>query len=276
MDKQAARIFRDKPETLPLPPAAMLPPEEIQRLRRASGVAVVELAGRDSVAAALKAVDEMGLNILVPTYVYTGSEHGAWDEVPQAWQRLRDRLPAGVELTPLLVMGSPRFWRALNGRYLQELTRRFGFSPVCPGCHLYLHAARIPLAKRLGGVVVVAGERLSHDGREKLNQVAPAQEAYQELFRGFGLELDLPLAHVSSGREIEEILGLSWPESGDQLGCVFSGNYLEPGGAQGVSLDSLRSYFQRFALPLAQEVTAAYLEGQTPDHLSLAGGLLSA
>ncbi|MCF8040532.1 MAG: hypothetical protein K9K65_04465 [Desulfarculaceae bacterium] len=276
MDETAARIFRDKPEALPLPPAEMLPPAVVKRLRRESGVAVVELAGRDSVAAALRAAREMGLTTLVPTYVYTGSEHGSWDEVPQAWQRLRGRLPAGVELTPLLVMGSPRFWRALNGRYLQELTRRFGFCPVCPGCHLYLHAARIPLAKHLGGVPVVAGERLSHDGRDKLNQVAPAQEAYQELYRGFGLELALPLAQVTSGREIEDILGLPWPEGGDQLGCVFSGNYLEPGGALGVSPDSLTAYFQRFALPLAQDVTAAYLDGQAPEHLALAGGLLAA
>lgn len=276
MDQQATRIFRDKPEAMPLPPTQVLPREEIQRLKRESRVAVVELAGRDSVAAALKAVDEMGLSILVPTYVYTGSEYGAWDEVPQAWQRLRGRLPTTVELTPLLVMGSPRFWRALNGRYLQELTRRFGFSPVCPGCHLYLHAARIPLAARLGGVPVVAGERLSHDGREKLNQVTRAQAAYQELYRGFGLELALPLAQVTSGREIEDILGLPWPEGGDQLGCVFSGNYLEPDGSLAVPTQNLDDYFQRFALPLAQRVIAAYLEGQSPDHLALAKGLLSA
>ena len=276
MDQQAARIFRDKPEALPLPPAEMLPPAELERLRAASGVALVELAGRDSVAAALKAVGEMGLTILVPTYVYTGSEHGAWEEAPQARQRLRGRLPDTVELTPLLVMGSPRFWRALNGRYLQELTRRFGFSPVCPGCHLYLHAARIPLAVRLGGVPVVAGERLSHDGREKLNQLAPAQAAYQELYRGFGLELALPLAQVTSGLEIEDILGLPWPEGGDQLGCVFSGNYLEPDGSLAVPTQNLDDYFQRFALPLAQRVTTAYLEGQSPDHLALAKGLLSA
>jgi hypothetical protein len=213
----------------------------------------------------------MGLKILAPTYVYTGSEHGGWNQVPQAWRRLKDRLPSGVELAPLMVMGSPRFWRALNGRHLQELTRRFGFSPVCPGCHLYLHAARIPLARLLGGVPVVAGERLSHDGRDKLNQVAD-----QELYRRFGLELALPLAQVSSGREIEDILGLPWPEGGDQLGCVLSGNYLETGGGLSVPRESLGEYFQSFALPLAQAVTAAYLEGRTPDHLALAAGLLPA
>lgn len=275
MQQTAERVYRDKPEALPLPPD-LLVPEELERLRRASGVAVVELAGRDSVAAALKAVDEAGFKTLIPTYVYTGSEHGSWEEVPQAWRRLRHALPEAVELTDLLVMGSPRFWRALNGRYLQELTRRYGFSPVCPGCHLYLHAARIPLAQSLGGVPVVAGERLSHDGREKLNQVAPAQKAYQELFHGYGLELALPLAQVTDGREIEKILGLPWPEGGEQLGCVFSGNYLDPQGALRVSLESLEAYFREFALPLASLVTTAYLEGRTPDHLALAQGLLSA
>jgi hypothetical protein len=276
MPQTAERVYRDKPEALPLPPNELLPPKELKRLRRASGVAVVELAGRDSVAAALKAVGESGLKILVPTYVYTGSEHGAWEEVPQAWRRLRHALPEAVELTDLLVMGSPRFWRALNGRFLQELTRRYGFSPVCPGCHLYLHAARIPLAQSLGGVPVVAGERLSHDGREQLNQAAPAQAAYRELYRGFGLELALPLAQVTDGREIEKILGLPWPEGGEQLGCVFSGNYLDLQGALRVSLESLEAYLRDFALPLAAVITTAYLEGRTPDHLTLAQGVLSA
>ncbi|MBU1276551.1 MAG: hypothetical protein KJ720_14345 [Proteobacteria bacterium] len=276
MDSSCEQVFLNKPETLPQPPAWMLPPEEVERLRQAPGLAIVELAGRDSVAAALKAVEERGLKTLVPTYVYTGSEHGQWGEVPQAWRRLSGRLPAGVELTPLLVMGSPRFWRALNGRHLQELSRRFGFSPVCPGCHLYLHAARIPLARRLGNAPVVAGERLSHDGREKLNQVASAQDAYQELYRRFGQELMLPLAGIIRGREVENILGLPWPEGAGQLGCVFSGNYLETDGSLAVPPRSLRAYFDSFALPLAVQVVEAYLRGEPPEYLTLARRLLSA
>ena len=269
-DPRVEQIFLDKPETLDGPPDWMLPPELQERLLKAPRPAVVELAGRDSVAAALKAVREEGLKTLVPTYVYTGSEYGQWDAVPQAWERLASRLPAGVELAPLLVLGSPRFWRALNGRYLQVLSQRYGFSPLCPGCHLYLHAARIPLARRLGGVPVVAGERLSHDGRQKLNQVAVSQKAYRQLFQAFGLELMLPLAEVESGEQVERLLGLPWAEGGEQLGCVLSGNYLEPSGSLEVDSAQLESYFQDFALPLCQGVVRAYLDGRPADPLRLA------
>ncbi|MCF8033073.1 MAG: hypothetical protein K9K66_16065 [Desulfarculaceae bacterium] len=269
------QVFLNKPELPQDLPAWMLPPEMVSRVAATPGAALVELAGRDSVAAALKAVEEAGLKLLVPTYVYTGSEYGRWQEVPRAWERLAGRLPSGVELTPLLVMGSPRLWRALNGRHLQTLTRRFGFSPVCPGCHLYLHAARIPLAKALGGIPVVAGERLSHDGRQKLNQVAASLKAFRQLYEHFGLELLLPLAEVESGRAVEEILGLDWPEGGEQLGCVFSGNYLEPEGELAVSPERLADYFERFALPLARRTVRGWLEDASPDPMAEASELLA-
>lgn len=276
MDPRLDDIFLNKPEMLIDLPGWMLPPGEIERLRTSPGLALVELAGRDSVAAALRAVDEQGFMTLLPTYLYTGSEHGAWSAVQQAWQRLAGCLPLGVELAPLLVMGSPGFWQAINGRYLQELAARFGFSPVCPGCHLYLHAARLPLSRLLGGAPVIAGERLSHDGRQKLNQVAVAQDAYQALYAHFGVELLLPLKEIASGREVEHILGLKWAENGDQLSCVFSGNYLSPSGELAVELTSLATYFANFALPLAKQVMEAYLQGRVPDHLALARRLLGA
>ncbi len=275
-DHRLAEVFLDKPDLPDRLPEWMLSSEHLDHLRQADGVAVVELAGRDSVAAALKAVSEEGLKTLVPTYVYTGSEYGQWAEVPRAWERLADRLPAGVELTPLLVLGWPRLWRALNGRHLQTLMRRFGFSPLCPGCHLYLHALRIPLAQSLGGVPVVAGERLSHDGRQKLNQVAASQKAYRQLYHAFGLELMLPLAEVESGEQVEEILGLAWPEGGEQLGCVLSGNYLEPGGSLEVPAERLGDYFDAFALPLVRRAVEGRLADEERDPLTLAADLLEA
>ena len=277
MDPRLEQIFLNKPEMPGPPPPWMLPAEEeVERLTGAPGVAVVELAGRDSVAAALLAVEQAGLKTLVPTYVYTGSECGQWADVPRAWERLAGRLPAGVELTPLLVLGWPRLWRALNGRHLQSLVARYGFSPVCPGCHLYLHAMRIPLARLLGGAPVVAGERLSHDGRQKLNQVAESQRAYRRLFQGFGLELMLPLAEMESGEQVEAILGLDWPEGGEQLGCVFSGNYLETDGSLAVPPQRLDAYFEGFALPLAQKAMEGCLAGEPGDPLREAAALLEA
>ncbi len=263
-----AGIFRDKPELVPPLPAWMLPPPAA-----AGDTALVELAGRDSVAAALALAGQGHIKRLVPCYAYTGSEYGAFAEVERAWRRLRGLAPAGVEVTPLLLMGSPRFWRALNGRFLAELVRRFGLVPVCVGCHLYLHALRIPLARSLGAPVI-AGERERHDGRIKLNQVAPALDAYAGLCAEFGVELLLPLRQVADGGRVVEILGLDWPEGGEQLGCALSGNYVCIDGDVDWDPGRLAAYLEGFALPLARRVVAAWLAGRVPDHLAWAKDLL--
>jgi hypothetical protein len=270
-----AEVFLNKPELVWPLPEWMLPQREMARLRGLGGVGVVELAGRDSVAAALLAVSQGGLTTLVPTYVYTGTEYGPWSQVTQAHERLRLSLPPQVELLPLLVFGSPRFWQAMNGRFLGFLQERYGFCTACLGCHLYLHALRLPLALALGPAAIIAGERESHDGRVKVNQLAPCLDAYQGLAGSFGVELSLPLRKTERGQEVEGLLGLDWAEGGDQLGCALSGNYNDPQGQARANPQGMSGFFQEFALPLASQAVAAYVEGRQPDHLALAAKLLA-
>lgn len=269
-----SRIFRDKPELVIGIINEYLDGSEVKRLTGKPGLAIVELAGRDSVAAALAAVEKRGLDTLLPTYVYTGSEHGPFAWIEEALSRLASRLPAGVELLEPLIMGSPDFWRALNGGLLGELNRRYGLSPACVGCHLYLHAVRIPLARHLGlggkGAPIISGERESHDNKVKLNQVAPALNAYAGLCAEFGVELLLPIRQVDEGARIEEILGLAWPEGGDQVGCVLSGNYRGCNGEVKYEPDALVAFLNEFALPLTRQVLNEYLAGGTPNHMDLA------
>lgn len=274
MQQSWERLFRDKPEGMMRFKDDPQASAGLERLAGRPGLAIVELAGRDSVAAALAAAGRGGLEAFLPTYVYTGSEYGPFSWVEEALKRLAARLPAGIELLPPLVFGSPGFWRALNGRLLGELNRRYGFPTVCLGCHLYLHAARIPLARALGqggqGAPIISGERESHDGKLKLNQVAPALEAYAALCAEFGVELMLPIRREASGRRIQEILGLAWPEGGEQLGCVLSGNYRDMAGGAPHDPAALEAYLQEFALPVAREVVAEYLAGNEPPHLDIA------
>jgi hypothetical protein len=238
-------------------------------------VAVVEMAGRDSVAAALKAAREVGYRHLLPTYVYTGSEYGDWQTVPDAVACLAAGLPAETELHPLLVLGWPRLWQALCGRFVGELTHRLGLSTICPGCHLYLHMARAPLARALGNAPVIAGERESHDGRLKLNQLGVSLDAYQRAMAGLGLELTLPLRYLEQGGEITRILGDDWPEGGRQMACVLSGNYLDPEGNLSFEPAALSAYLDKFALPLATASLEAELQGREVDPVTLGARVLS-
>jgi hypothetical protein len=278
MPSGPSEIFRDKPELIIGIINDYLDSAEVKRLAGKPGLAIVELAGRDSVAAALAAVKQHGLEILLPTYVYTGSEHGPFSWVEEAHARLASRLPAGVKLLKPLVVGSPGFWRALNGGLLGELSQRYGFPPVCVGCHLYLHAARIPLARHLGvggkGVPIISGERESHDNKLKLNQVAPALDAYAGLCAEFGVELMLPIRQVDQGARIEEILGLAWPEGGEQVSCVLSGNYRGCGGEINYNPDALMDFLDEFALPLTRRILIEYLAGGIPKHMDLATKLM--
>lgn len=273
-DQALADTFRDKPELIWPLPAWQMSPELLIELRDSPRVAVVEMAGRDSVAAALRATAESGFSDLVPTYVYTGSEHGPWDTVGEAWLRLHQRLPAEVSLHPLLVYGSPLLWRALNGRFAGELMARHGLPIFCVGCHLYLHALRLPLALALGGAPIVAGERESHDGRVKINQLAASLNAYRGLTLNWAVDLLLPLRHVTSGREVESWLGRPWPEGGEQLGCVLSGNYRDPGGRATYSERGLTDYLDGFALPLVKSWLTELLAGRPRDPVQLAADFL--
>lgn len=150
-------------------------------------------------------------------------------------------------------LGDPEFWRDLCGRPLGFAAERYGFVPPCVGCHLYLHAVRIPLALKYGARAVVSGERESHDGRIKWNQVPSVLDLYRDFAAEFGIELLLPLRHVASGKEVEEILRFPWPEGGEQMGCVLSGNYLdEEGRTLGLSEEAILRYLRHYALPRAR------------------------
>jgi hypothetical protein len=121
--------------------------------------------------------------------------------------------------------------------------------------------------------VVVAGERESHGGLVKLNQIPTALDAYVGLLSRFDVELSLPLRYVSSGAEIEEIVGTGRRESEGQLGCVLSQNYRDADGAVPYDEDAVRRFLDEFALPLAERAANAYLAGERPDYEALARGV---
>lgn len=275
MDPRYREILLERAELVTAFPAWMLPAETVERLRAAANAAVVEIAGRDSLAAALRAAAEGDYDLFLPAVAYAGTEFGDWRQPFEKVEYLRERLSAGVEVLAPVVMGAPELWRLLCGRYVLAQYRRFGFYTPCIGCHVYLHALRVPLAKMTGCRVVAAGERENHDGLVKLNQIPTTLDAYVELLARFGVELSLPLRHVSSGAEIEEIVGAEGRESEGQLECVLSQNYRDADGAVPYDEDAVHRFLGEFALPLAERALNAYLAGERPDYEALARGLFN-
>ena len=259
-------LFLNKPECIIDFPDWMLSKDQINMFRNIEGLAIVEMAGRDSVAAAIKSVEEKGFTDLLPTYVYTGTEYGNWESVINAVERLTMRVGENVHIHDLLVFGSPLFWKALNGRYIAEFIKKYGFNTPCIGCHLYLHSSRIPLSVLLGNRPVITGERESHDGGEKINQISEALNAYERIGKKFNAPIHMPLRYIREGKKIEKIIGTDWKQGGDQLECVLSGNYKDTQGRNTIKKRDAVNFLDNFALPVAEKIIGVYLEGSVPDH----------
>ena len=242
----------------------------IEQLLDHPRAAIVELAGRDSVAAAIKAVEEHSFTAIVPTYVYTGTEYGNWNHVIEAFKNLNQRISKEIRIIDLLVFGSPKFWHALNGRFLSILTNKFGFITACVGCHMYLHSVRIPTARRLGNIPIISGERELHNDKVKINQTSPSLDAYKALAEKFEVELLYPLRNISDRKEIDKLVGETWEEGERQLKCSLGGSYRPADGNLDLNSDQLNKYFTDFASPVTVEIIEAYLKKEVPNHLEIA------
>jgi len=272
---QLKEIYCNKSECVINLPEWLLPIGKINEYSSNRHLAIAEIAGRDSIAAAIKSVEEEKFTDLLPTFVYTGTEYGPWSSVVQAVERLSKQLPK-IRIHNLVVMGSPDFWRALNGRFISILIEKYGFYTPCIGCHLYLHSIRIPLAINIGNVPIISGERERHNGNIKVNQTAGALDFYKKLSEDFGIQLLLPLRHIQKGSHIEEILEYHWQEGKEQLGCTLSGNYRRLDREHNIRSHQVQRYMEEFALPCTKKIIESYAAGDVPNHIDMALQVLNA
>lgn len=259
INKRLLEILANKPDLVTDFPKWMLPNSTIKKIRKSENTAIAEIAGRDSIAAAMRACEMRLIKAIVPTIAYTGTEYGNWVIPFENVKIMHDKLQPKIKVFDPIFIGSPKFWWTLCGRYATHLTKRFNFYSHCVGCHLYFHAIRIPIAKKLQVNLVIGGERESHDGKIKINQIKVALDAYQAFLRKFNIELFLPLRHIKFGKEIETTIGDVWDEGGQQLECVLSKNYQEPDGGVLLNEESLRQFFDEFALKKAEDIINGYL-----------------
>jgi hypothetical protein len=189
-------------------------------------LAIVEISGADSIAAALRFAESAPGVALVPTYVSTGTEFGSFSAIEGNVDFLRTELERRAigPLGELVRASDPALWRALNGKPAGRLVELFGAWLPCVGCHLYLHLMRIPIARQTGADIVVSGERVRHGQRTKANQRADTLRAYAHVLAHAGLDLQFPVEAVTEASGIAEALGPDWPGGSPQLDCVLKGN----------------------------------------------------
>jgi hypothetical protein len=260
MDTRLLELLSDKPDLVSVFPDWMLSSSAIDEIRTTEDVAIAEIAGRDSIAAVILACELRPVKAVVPTIAYTGTEYGRWKTPFEKTEILKERLERnGIKVFDPVVVGSPKIWWALCGKETAQLIQQFGFLPHCVGCHLYFHAIRIPLAKKLRSNLIIGGEREAHNGKIKINQIKISLDAYQVFVKKFDIELLLPLRHIASGEEIEAIIGMQWDEGGQQLECVLSKNYRQRDGSVIVNEESITRFFYEFAFDTAEKNIQEYL-----------------
>ena len=240
------------------------------RTQPVGSVAVVAIAGRDSVAAILKALlDDDIIRIIIPTSIGTGTEYGDASVIADANTFLRTRieklrsegrLSHEIEVLDVTRFGSPEIWASLNGAPAATLNELFGMNSPCLACHLYVHLARIPLCLDLGVTKLISGERDTHDGRIKLSQTIDSIDAEVRILAHAGIDFICPL-RTMSGEGIGELVP-NWAEGKKQLECVHSKNYLLPDGSVAYDRATHQKYIQEFFEPAGLDIVDAWLSAR--------------
>jgi hypothetical protein len=220
-------------------------------------LAIVEIAGRDSVAAAVAAVREHGYRTLVPTIAFTGTETGDRQAPMRAVRVLRGLLGERVHVREPIALSDPALWSAMNARPAAEIQQRFGVYSPCLACHLYLHLLRVPLAWSEDGAPVIAGERETHDGRIKLSQTPASIAATERVLAHAGVRLLEPV-RTMSGEQVAELVGGDWDQKAGQLGCQLSGNYVNFDGSVTYDETGHERYLAEYFEPVGRAVIDAW------------------
>lgn len=231
-----------------------------------SPLAIVEIAGRDSVAAAVAAVRDRGFATLLPTIAFTGTESGDRQAPYRAVETLRTLLAEQAEVLEPVALTYPTLWSAMNATPADEIRSRFGVYSQCLACHLYLHLLRVPLAWEHGSAPIVSGERDSHDGRVKLSQTPDGIDSARRVLAYAGVELLEPVRHAS-GDDVAALVGGGWEQGHGQMGCVYSGNYVGPDGCVRYDESGYARYLTEFFEPLGCAIVDAWREEGTPPEI---------
>lgn len=220
-------------------------------------IAIAEIAGRDSVAAAVAAVRHHRFEAVLPTIGFTGTETGDKEAPRRAANRLRGILAGEAQVLDPVPLADPALWSAMNAHPMAEVLKRYGVCSPCLACHLYLHLLRVPLAWSHGNAAVISGERDSHDGKVKLSQTAASIDAAIRVLGYAGITLLSPIRSMS-GAEIEALVGSDWRQGEQQMGCQLSGNYVALDGSVSYDKDGYARYLAEFFEPVGRAVIDAF------------------
>lgn len=224
-----------------------------------------EFAGRDSVAAIIKAIESPSINYILPIASFSPTEYGNFDSLESNYKQMVNRIETlygdKKVIFPLAFYSNHDLWSIINGRFLDHILKKYGFYTPCIGCHAYLHLIRILISLKIGKKVI-SGERESHDGKIKINQSSESIDTYINIADYFGAEMITPIRYMKNGHEVEELIGWNWEEGQDHQSCAFSGNYSNIYGQVYYDKNKTSEYLNDFLYPICTLLGDLILENE--------------
>jgi hypothetical protein len=222
-----------------------LPPDILQ-----SDIFIADIAGKDSIAALIRVLDENPSAIIIPSVIDLACEYGDKNQYFEVLSNLYDKFnKERHRVLPGIVSHANDFWRALAGGHIQESIRLYGFYSPCIACHLVMHIIRIRIASYLGLQNVISGERELHANKEKINQLDFVIDFYNSIYAAMGIKHHLPLRYIIDNDEINKVIDIN-EVIYNQLNCLFTGNYYQKGTSEfAMDIGRVREYIDSY-LPL--------------------------
>ncbi|MDI6800355.1 MAG: hypothetical protein QMD53_06845 [Actinomycetota bacterium] len=235
-------------------------PQLKSKIAKATKPALAEISGKDSLATAIRGFEMSQFDLLLPTFVNLNVEYGDRMVLTRNIRYLQERVkklaPLGKSWLVLepITMEEPELWQALSGRFNSLSIQRFGSFSPCLGCHLFVHLLRAPLAWELGIDTMITGERQSHHGRVKINQLSSVLDRYESVMDYAGIKLISQLRYTISNGDIDLIMGKDFKDEDNQLKCILEDNYRDLNDAAIADESGASRYLDEFAVPFARAV----------------------
>lgn len=252
---QYLQFYAEKPDIFGAIPDKLLDGDLRRELQSIPRVAVAVLDGWGAGDGLAECIGKFKPDAVLPTIAYTGTEYGSVTALLRNVAQLRKFVEKKlhVYMPAPVVLGAPRFWRALNISQSEALRNRFALAGACVGCTLYRMAIRVPLCRLLNADLLLLGSLCGSPARGK---EAPPWEVLSwcaRLLENFGITM----GHVRASFECSE--PESAEDSAGEPGCVLARREVSAPAGKG---PRLQEYFELFAIPAAARIISRAMSGR--------------
>lgn len=216
-------------------------------------VIIAEIAGKDSISAINRFIHKRidDIYIIVPTIVYTGTEYGRIDTYNESIEYLKRVSGPNIRFDNTHVIRDEKLWNKLNAKYQYLINRKYNFYTPCIMCHFYAHLLRIPLYLEMSAVGLLTGERLSHDGKLKINQHKLVLKYFRDLFVEKDIKFIQPNLKISNTKFIDNVISdKTIIKQANDVKCIMSNNLYGFSLESPEALSYIERYMTEFFLPL--------------------------